>query len=33
MEILQTDKKIDMGELNKQEVAIGKILCVGEILD
>ena len=33
MEILKTDKKIDMDELDKQEVAIGKILCVGEILD
>ena len=33
MESLQTDKENDMGEMNKLEVASGKILCVGEILD
>ena len=33
MDILQTEKKMDIEELNKYEVLIGKILCVGSILE
>ena len=33
MDILQTEKKMNIEELNKYEVLIGKILCVGSILE